>query len=115
MALYFASVTLTGPIDLYTALSAHYATIGATPVLGIPILLPPMPKMVAWIRMSSEDPAVNILGSSSVTPFYTGVQAVDATPVEFTGGGNRNTIALGSIVFDTGGVPAIVDVAFQII
>lgn len=116
MALYFASITVpagsAAPVNLYSILTAHYAAVPRPST--IPALLPPVSNMVAWLRIGAEAAGSFLLGTSSVAPYYAHVQKLDA-PVEFPGGGGRNSIDLKSIFLDFGGTAATVDLAFVII
>ena len=110
MALYFAAVNVESSVsNLYSIVVGHYAQIPANSI--VPSLLPPIPHMVAWLRMDTAATDVYILGTSETSPYYTRVQIL---PVEFPDFG-RNLIDLNSIFIEvpTGG--AIVNLTFVVI
>ena len=106
MALYFAKVKVGVNQNLYDAIVVHYSTI---PKLNIPTLLPPIPRMVSWIKLDSAD--TGILGSINSSP-YTATTFL--LPIEISGGDMRNTIDLSGIVFDNV-AQVLVNTAFSII
>lgn len=110
MALYFAAVDVQSPVSrLYDFVVAHYAAVPANSI--VPTLLPPVPNMVAWLKLDTAATDVYVLGTSDTSPFYTRVQLL---PVEFPDFG-RNLIDLRSIYIEvpTGG--AIVNMSFVIL